>query len=229
MLHVLVDEHCGKRQVRMSKQPVGLTFQETMSGGFTIGASDPTAGHGEGARRGSTLTAHNTIEIEDLDRFARDRAYPAALRAVLDITALGTAIDAPTGTFHLFTPGDEPGVRLMIYRLRFVFGEQAYFLEGKKYIHDGASPRELWDQMRTLYTRLHAGDDNRGPVAGAGILSIESQQIFDLLASIQVTGPETGLGAHVRKAEAMARFGKMVASELWDAYQSPRRSQTSTR
>lgn len=208
----------------MSKQPVGLTFQETMTGGFALGASDPDAGHDEGMQRGSMLTMRGTIDIDDVDRFAMDRTYPASLRANLDITALGTLVDAHTGTFHLFTLGDEPGVRLMIYRLRFVFGEQAYFLEGKKYIRDGASVRDLWDQTRTLYTRLHAGEDSRGPVAGAGILSIDSQQIFDLVASMQITGAASPL----RKAEAMARFGKLVAGTLWEAYQAERR-QTSMR
>lgn len=188
-----------------------------MTGGFALGASDPADGHSEGELGGSTLTMRCTVEIPDIDGFVDDPDHPAKLHAILDIAALGTAISAPQGTLHVFQPSsDEPGVKLLLYRLPFVFGEQPYFLEGKKFIRDGSSPRDLWDQARTLYTRLHAGEDERGPVAGAGILSIDVQQIVDLGASMRVTGTRSP----VRKAEAMSRFGKLVLGELWDAYRA---------
>jgi hypothetical protein len=199
----------------MSKTPVSLTFQETMTGGFALGAGDPADGHSEGELGGSTLTMRCTVDIADIDGFVDDPEHQAKLHAILDITALGTAIAAHQGTLHVFQPSShEPGVKLLRYRLPFVFGEQPYFLEGKKFIRHGSSPRDLWDQMRTLYTRLHAGEDAHGPVAGAGILSIDVQQILDLGASMRVTGTRSP----VRKAEAMTRFGKLVLGELWDAY-----------
>lgn len=196
----------------MNKTPVGLTFQETMAGGFVLGATDPAEGLNEGELRGSILTMRCTVDIPDLDAFVNDPEHKAALRAVLDIPAFGTAIDAPQGTLYLFKPSDEPGVKLLHYQLGFSFGEQPYFLEGKKFIRDGSSPRALWDQNRTLYTRLHAGEDSTGPIAGAGILSIDLQRVLDLAASMRAINASSP----VRKVEAFAQFGKLVLNELWE-------------
>jgi cholesterol oxidase len=212
----------------MNEMPVGLRFHETMAGGFTLGAGDPAEGHSEGELGGSTLTMRCTVEIPDLDQFVDGPEHQATLRASVDIPALGTAIAAPRGTLHLFEPSDEPGVRLLRYRLHFTVDEQPYLLEGKKFIRDGSCPRDLWDQSRTLYTRLHAGEDEHAPVAGAGILSIDVQQTIDLAASMRVTNTRSP----VRKAEALARFGKLVLGELWGAYrghEDPGLRQTSTR
>lgn len=196
----------------MNKMPVGLTFQETMAGGFVLGATDPAEGLSEGELRGSILTMRCTVTIPSVDAFVADPEHEAELRAILDIPAFGGSIDASHGTLNLFKPSDEPGVKLLLYRLHFSFGEQPYFLEGKKFIRDGSSPRALWDQNRTLYTRLYAGEDDSSPIAGAGILSIDVQRILDLAASMRATNAHSP----VRKVEAFAQFGKLFLGELWE-------------
>ena len=52
----------------MSTGSVGFTFDETMSGGFALGETDPETGRSRGQLDGCELAMHATVTIEDLDK-----------------------------------------------------------------------------------------------------------------------------------------------------------------
>jgi hypothetical protein len=63
------------------------------------------------------------------------------------------------------------GPQELLYQLEFEHDGKSYFLDGPKYARrDG----EVWKDMTTLHVTLHEGRDASGPIAGAGILSLDA-------------------------------------------------------
>lgn len=183
----------------------GITFQESMHGGFALGAQTPA----EGAAAGTRLGLHTSVDIDDLARFVADPQHPGALSGTVDFQPIGLGIPAPTGVFQLFSPGPGTEDRRMVYELAFEADGKPYYLAGEKRVHNDPG-LDLWSDTTTLYTRLHAGHDRDGPVAGAGILKLGVPQLLALLASLRPTGdgdPAT-----------VVAFGRFFFGELWDLY-----------
>ena len=61
-----------------------LTFKETMSGYFALGATDPAAGVQEGKQNGTTLAMHARVSLDDLDRFLSDPTHLGSLTGTID-------------------------------------------------------------------------------------------------------------------------------------------------
>ncbi len=95
-----------------------LTFNETMQGGFALGATDPEDGRKLGIAAGTPLTMHASIRIQDLDRFLNVPDHPGGLTGTVDFQPLGVNMTANSGLFNLLKP-DSPGLKLFIYELGF--------------------------------------------------------------------------------------------------------------
>jgi hypothetical protein len=115
------------------------------------------------------------------------------------------------GRFNLFRPGDAPGTRLMTYGLPFVSGARAYYLSGTKTIHDHEG-WDVWRDTTRLACQLHEGEDERGPVVGAGVLSLGLRDVLALIASMGSCLPEPE-GLQVR-----LRFGEFFLGSIWRLY-----------
>jgi cholesterol oxidase len=187
---------------------------ETMAGGFALGATDPSGGAKVGKATGMSLTMRNHIAIASVDELIADPDHGAVLDAVLDFLPLGTAIRCEPGRFQLFRQTDDPSVKRMIYACRFTAGGVRYFLEGKRFIHDGEPLHTLLDQTTTLYARLHAGADATGSVIGAGVLHVSVTGVIELVGSMRTTGATTT----EQSARAIAAFGTFFLGELWESY-----------
>jgi cholesterol oxidase len=198
----------------MLEQAVGLVAIEAMAGGFALGATDPAGGEKAGKARGTSMTMHNTIRIASVKELLADPDHQAVLDTVIDFAPLGDGIVASPGIFQVFRQSDDPSVKLMIYACGFTASGKRYYLEGTKYIHDGEPLHTLLDQATTLYTKLYAGDDARGPVVGAGVLSIGVLGVIELVASMRATGASSDEQA----ALAIAAFGAFFLGELWNSY-----------
>ncbi|MEZ4361367.1 MAG: GMC family oxidoreductase [Kofleriaceae bacterium] len=198
----------------MSTSTAGLTFDETMSGGFSLGATDPEAGARLGKAAGTSMKLVNHIAIASIDEFIADPSHGATLSAKLDFTPLGTGIVCEPGRFDLFRQSDDPKVKLMVYSAGFTHAARRYFLEGKKFIHNGVALHTLLDQTTTLYTRLYAGDDATAPVVGAGVLHIGVLGTLELVASMKATGAVS----RKESADALGAFGQFFFGELWESY-----------
>src|SRR5690606_11972298 len=98
----------------------GITFSETMRGGFSLGTTDPAAGAEAGARARTELAMHATVTVRDLDRFLADPHHPGTLIGHIDFPPFGTSIPTGEGVFRLFSPADDPRTKFMVYELPFV-------------------------------------------------------------------------------------------------------------
>ncbi len=197
----------------MSAKTIGISFDEMMSGGFALGATDPGEGKKKGRQEGSDLTLHGSIRIDDIDRFIAEPDHPGALSGAIDCTPFGDGLASTSGVFNLFRPTDDPALKLMVYEMGFVHDAKAYYLAGQKNVRDD-SITDLWKATTTLYTKLHEGTDKSGPVVGAGILTLGVKQLIQLLGTIGAPGAET----FTEKSEAIAKFGRFFLGELWETY-----------
>jgi len=198
---------------QMSNTHPGLTFDETMTGGFALDETDPERGQEVGEAQNTTLALHASVFIEDVSAFADDPEHPGRLTGSVEHPAFGGTVHATDGTFKLFSPGDEPGLKLMVYELAFEHEGQPYYLAGKKKVRDDPG-FDLWSDTTTLYTRLHEGRDTSGPVVGAGILRLGVDELVALVSTMRV--PHAF--AVDKKAEALSTFGRLFLGELWDTY-----------
>ena len=187
----------------------GITFRETMAGGFTLGATDPEVG----AKGPDELAMHATIHIHDIDAFIADPQHKARLTGTIDFAPLGTGIVADSGVFGLFSPSGNPELTYMVYELGFAHGGKRHYLAGKKHVKLG-SPLRLWGETTTLFTTLHQGPDTTGKVLGAGVLSLGVIELFKLLGTLEATDSDSLL----ESATAKAKFFKFFSSELTRTY-----------
>lgn len=183
----------------------GLTFKETMSGPVALGPSDPEAGAAAPAAK--TLAVHCEIAIDDIDRFVADRDHTGSITGTVEYEPFGGTLPVRSGIFNLFSPGG-PNERLMQYRLSFEHDGKPYFLDGRKHVHDDPG-FDIWKDTTTLYTVLHQGSDDTGPVVGAGILSLGVEALARMMSTMRSTGD--GLGP-------LIKFGKVFLGSLWETY-----------
>ena len=187
----------------------GITFRETMAGGFALGATDPEAG----AKGTGELAMHATIHIHDIDAFIADPHHQAKLTGSIDFAPLGIGMKAEHGVFGLFSPSGDPALTYMVYELGFAHAGQRWYLAGKKHVKLG-SPLRLWGETTTLYTTLHQGADASGPVKGAGVLSLGVVDLLKLLGTLEATDSDSLL----ESASAKAKFFGFFSQELTRTY-----------
>lgn len=194
----------------MSTPRTGISFRETMTGGFALDATDPRVGEVSD----DALALHATIHIPDLAAFIADPQHLAGLSGHVDFAPLGLAMPGESGRFGLFTPsGNDPRLVYMIYELGFRQGGQDWYLAGKKHVRCGP-PWRLWGETTALYTTLHRGRDASGPVAGAGVLHLGVVELLRLLSTLHATDAPGGLAA----AGAVGRFFRFFSAELARTY-----------
>jgi len=189
---------------------LALTFDETMHGGFALGATDPEDGRNRGVAAGTSLIMHASIRIEDLDRFLNVPEHPGGLTGTIDFPPLGIGMTANTGIFNLLKPAGQ-GLKLFVYELGFEHDGKSYYLAGRKYVRQGGNALQ---ETTTLYTTLHEGRDASGPVVGAGVLSLNVSDLIAMLGTVRVhNAPSTS-----DQLAALERFGKFFLGEMWDSY-----------
>ncbi len=191
----------------------GITFNETMAGGFSLTETDPTRGRDQGKFAGTELAMHAKVVIDDMDKFIAEAEHPGGLSGTIDFKPMGMGMVANTGVFNLFNPTDDPKLKLMVYELAFEQGGQAYYLAGRKEVRENHG-LQLWPETTTLYTKLHKGGDKTAPVVGAGILTLDVVDLIRLVSTITVTNAD----AATDKVMTIGKFGQFFLGELWDSY-----------
>lgn len=162
----------------------GISFRETMQGGFSLAATDPVQGQSLG--KNTPLAMHATIDIADISAFVADPKHKSGLTGHIDFAPFGTNIPAESGVFQLFGPSDDPRLTYMVYELGFRHQGESYYLAGKKHVQI-ASIFKMWSATTTLYTTLHKGTDARGPIVGAGVLSLGVVALLKLGKTLHAT------------------------------------------
>ncbi|MDE0034800.1 MAG: hypothetical protein OXU75_16975 [Deltaproteobacteria bacterium] len=192
---------------------LGITFDETMAGPFALGEREPSAGARKGETEGTRLEMHARVTIADLDAFVADPDHSGQLAGVIDFNPLGQNLRADTGVFNLFSPAETPDARRMVYELAFHHHGRPFYLAGHKIVfHD--RPFDLWTDVTTLFTTLHAGCNASGAIIGSGVLTLAMVELVKLMSTMRVVGADDTTG----KAQALVRFGRFFMGELWDRY-----------
>jgi predicted acylesterase/phospholipase RssA len=191
----------------------GVSFREVMTGGFSLSATDPRAGEEAGDAAGTPLSLHCGIDIQDIYAFIEDPQHFTPITARIDFAPLGMNIPATRGIFNLFRPGDDPKTKYMVYEAAFEVAGQAYYLAGKKFVRDDLG-FDMWADITTLFTLLHKGDDESGPVVGAGVIYIKREQLIGLIPTIHATNTTSA----AQSLKVLADFGKFFMGEIWDTY-----------
>ncbi len=193
---------------------IGIEFTETMRGFFSVGEKDDFArGEAAGRQVGSSLSFTLTIKSEDLDDMLKSPGHKASLIGLVNAPQLsGQPLTVNGGEFQLFVRDpSQPDLKLMNYRVAMdsVDGKR-YLLYGYKTIHDSPVDK-LWAETTTLYTTVYNPD---GSVLGKGILHILAEDFLKMMTTLRVTGAPGKL----QELEAVARFGRYFAGQLWASY-----------
>lgn len=192
---------------------IGITFRETMSGAFSLGASEPEAGAKKGQSEKTSLAMHAQIEIDDIDRFVSDPEHRGAISGTIDFPPIGGGMTSTSGVFNLFYPAEDPKTKYMVYELGFQHQGKDYYLAGEKVVRDDPG-FDLWKDTTTLNTCLHEGKDSNGPVLGSGILSLDVAELTRLLSTLRPVNADSA----AEKIHAISTFGRFFLGELWETY-----------
>lgn len=197
----------------MTDRELGITFQETMTGGFVLGETNPRLGATKGKTANTILIMNATITIDNLNRFIADSNHTGSMVGCITFAPFGDNIPAKNGIFNLFSPTDMPKLKLMVYELAFEHNGQDYYLAGKKEVQDNQG-FDLWTDTTTLYTQLHHGRDKTSPVVGSGILSLGGVELVKLVSTLNATNADST----IEQAQTILKFGQFFLGQLWDTY-----------
>ncbi|MFF3249305.1 GMC oxidoreductase [Streptomyces sp. NPDC002870] len=200
-----------------SEHPTSLSFTEEMKGYVALDVDDPEEGRALGRSLNQRLSFRLTITADDVDRFTADPEHLARAAGHIDCDVLGGRLPVEGGWFNLFTRGEDPSRRRMLYTLHLRDpGGSPLTLVGHKEVHDDPGI-DVWSDTSTLYVRMLTGhvppDGNGGgavPVLGAGVLVILAGDFVQQLTTFRAVGPH--------RVQALESFGRLFLGELWDVY-----------
>jgi hypothetical protein len=184
-----------------------------MTGGFSLGETEPKAGEAAGNAAETNLSLHCEIDIHDVYGFMADPQHATPITARIDFAPLGMNIPGSQAIFKLFTPGESPDVKYFIYEVAFEHDGRPYYLAGKKVVHDDPG-FDMWADITTLFTQLHSGSDKSGPVVGAGIIYIKREQLMNMIPTFRATHTSSAL----ESVKVLGDFGRFFMGEIWDSY-----------
>jgi cholesterol oxidase len=196
--------------------PVAVWFTEEMKGFVDFEETGYEAAHRAGEAAGRSLMFHLTIRTDDVDAFVADERHQARVGGWIECDALGGRRPVEGGHFNLFVDqADHPRHKRMYYRLRFADAAgHPLTMVGYKEVRDDPGA-DVWTDTSTLYARVLAGDvpaedDARADVVATGVLRILPGDFARQMTTLRVQPPQ--------RLDALGRFGRLFAGELWEAY-----------
>lgn len=198
---------------RMYDNLPGLTFRESMAGGFVLNETDPSKWAAQGKAHNSRLSLQLTINIRDLKRFLSDTKFTASIVGSISFADFGEHIPLKNGVFNLFAHNNDPQHKYITYELAFEHGHQDYYLVGKKELHDDPG-FYLWKDMTTIYVCLHQGIDSNSPLIGAGVLTLDVGDVAKCVSGWRITNAKS----LAEKGTLLAEFGRFFWGNIWETY-----------
>ncbi len=214
-------ETSGAVQVPLVVEPpAGLEFTEKMRGfvtrAVTAAASPEQYREAElrGRADGHALEFRLTIMLDDVGAFISDKEHLARCEGYVDSPLFGKRVLVEEGTFNLFRHDDAKHTKRMLYKLKFT-GEDGrrYLLDGYKEVRDDVG-FDVWDDNTTLFTSIHEGWSEDGPVVAQGIIHVLPADFLRQLTTFKVRNPQSRADA----ATWLGRFGSFFFGELWATY-----------
>ncbi len=133
-------------------------------------------GDKQGRESGSMFEFTLTVTSDDVATMLKDKNHEARLEGVVKAPSLSTKpLTISDGLFNLFVDevADVP-TKLMKYRMLMHSQEgKEYYFYGYKVVRDDKG-FDMWKDTSTLFITVHDGRDETAPVAGKGILVIET-------------------------------------------------------
>ncbi len=207
----------GLTQGTLSREGVGLTFEESMSGFFALGETDSVKGAEVGQRQDSKIRFDVTITISDLWAFLKVSQHTAALSGTVTCDALGGTSTLLDGVFNLFSLDPATSARQMVYSFRFKDAQgQMYCFRGHKEISDDPDRIDIVDDMTCLFVVVHRGDDETAPICGAGVMYFKLLDAPAMIATMKVIGA----ASFWQKAAAYSAFASFAFGALRETYLS---------
>jgi len=196
---------------------IGIRFTETMRGHFSTEIKDDyQRAEMRGKKENSPFKFTLTVISNDLDALLTQDAHKARMLGTVNAPVLSDEPCMVTdGEFQLLTENrNSITTRNMLYKMKLntVAGRQYYF-EGYKEIKQDEG-LDVWPDTTTLYITLFDGGDASSQIVGKGILHIKPSDFMRQMTTFQVTGAKDKL----QRLDAVARFGKFFAGELFDVY-----------
>jgi cholesterol oxidase len=213
---------------------VGMTFDETMTGWFFEGASNPVAG-----KQGDLLLADRIprsgepqggvacqfqvrMTVRDVNEFIDGLAHEAQMSGTITFASLQGRrnvtfrADEQASTFQYLVVNQTTGEAEMRYHLEFLSdGGERYLLEGRKYMErtgrgGAAAMRELLSDYTTLFCHVYQRDDNTG-WRELGLAYLKFRTFEDLAAVGNLAGflgsfRVTGTADPLLQLQAQMRF-----------------------
>ncbi len=192
---------------------VTFVFDETMSGFAAMGVTDPEAGEAAGREHVTPIQFTVQARMPDFQDFLEDERHMGLLTGSVTWAPLGGTFPISDGRIHMFDLDPDNGERRMLYAFGFQAADgQHYYLHGQKHLKADET-NVLWD-ITHLYTTLHQGTDETGPVVGAGILQFLLKDSGSLASSMRVEGNATIL----QRLAAHAAFLSLAMGQIRDEY-----------
>ena len=212
----------------------GLEFTERMAGFVALAKGmdyEQAADAGEAA--GSEFSFTLTVGVENIDAFVKDAEHTGTIIGTVHCPAISPEpLDVVSGRFNLMRPDAS---RVETRRFDYVMEMHArdgevYDFNGYKVVRGDEHGMDLWKDTTTLFVditrRGPGGDAGAGSTAGAspgagtdsevvrGILRIKPTDFARQMTTMHATGG----GDIADKVQAVARFGMLFASTLFDVY-----------
>jgi cholesterol oxidase len=189
---------------RSDQAPAAVSFNENLTGHIAFDETGYEAAYRAGEAAGRRLALQLRITADDVDRFIADERYTARVAGWVRGDTLGGTLEVEDGSFNLVAGPD--GGRRMDYRLCFHDGaDRPLTLAGHK---DGDRGTASALHVRLYAGHVEAGDD--APAIAAGILRMLPEDVATRLTTFRVSPP--------LRLDALARFGALVAGDLWESY-----------
>ncbi len=215
-----IDYRLPSRPTRRGRvEAPGVRFTESMTGWFsTKETSTFEAASERGQADQSRLTFVLTIITDDLEATLDDPKKAMKLTGTVEAPALDALpLIVSGGVFQLLSKDPQNvGVRTMVYTMTLTSqtdSDKKYYFSGYKVVRDDVGP-DLWRDTTTLYTTVHQGAEDSGPVLGRGILRIGATNFARQLTTMEVTGASDS----AQRLLTAARFGRFFAGSLFDTY-----------
>src|SRR2546423_12270432 len=184
----------------MSDTRVGVSFSEAMSGQVAMGAGDPPAG--AASSQAATLVMRGDITVGDIDVFVENPSHYGKLDVQFDWPPFGSGLDGSGGVFNLFSPSDDPDLRLMVYEWPAIHQGRHYYFAGRKNVRHHPL-RDAWSDTTTLYVQVHEGTNTSGALVASGILKLSMSDFVRMLTTFKAVEPKTPADS----VRALTKFG----------------------
>lgn len=195
----------------------GVQFTETMRGYFsTEETADYEKAHDLGKLDDSPFEFTLTIQIADIDAFVDSPEHEGGMIGTVSAPALSQApLSVSAGRFNLFVEDGKDSLRkkMKYYMQMHSVEGKTYYFDGYKDIHDDPG-MDVWADTTQLYITVYDGEEDQANVMGKGKLKIKVADFARQMTTMRAICP---LNA-VKGAQAVAKFGKLFAGEVWDTY-----------